>query len=72
MNNIIQLNKNFSLHNNPNGLESIESSSYRSFNDEYSSKNIILNIMDIKYDYENNSLFNNFIEGINELLNIPC
>jgi hypothetical protein len=27
--------------------------------------------MDIKFEYENNCLFNKFIEGINELLNIP-
>ena len=71
MNNIILLNKNFSVHNNPNGLESIEISSNRSFTDEYSTKNLILNIMDIKFEYENNCLFNKFIEGINELLNIP-
>ena len=70
MNNIITLNKNYISHMNPNGLESIESSSNRSFNDDFSLKNIILNIMDIKFDYENNILFNDFIEGINELLNI--
>ena len=71
MNNIIILNKNYISHINPNGLESIESSSNRSFSDDFSLKNIILNIMDIKFDYENNILFNDFIEGINELLNIP-
>ena len=71
MNNIIILNKNYTSHINPNGLESIESSSNRSFSDDFSLKNIILNIMDIKFDYENNILFNDFIEGINELLNIP-
>ena len=71
INNIINLTKNYIVHNNPNGLESIESSSNRSLSDDFSLKNIILNIMDIKFDYENNNLFNKFIEGINELLNIP-
>ena len=71
INNIINLNKNYIIHNNPNGLENIESSSNGSNTDAFSLKNIILNIMDIKFDYENNILFNNFIEGINELLNIP-
>ena len=71
INNITILTKNYIIHNNPNGLESIESSSYRSLSDEFSLKNLILNIMDIKFDYENNTLFNKFIEGINELLNIP-
>ena len=70
INNVVMLNKNYIIHNNPNGLESIESSSYRSLTDDFSLKNIILNIMDIKFDYENNILFNKFIEGINELLNI--
>lgn len=71
INNIIILNKNYIFHNNPNGLESFESTSNASNTDEFSLKNIILNIMDIKFDYENNILFRNFIEGINELLNIP-
>ena len=71
VNNIILFNKNYLAHNNPNGLESIESSSITSSNNDLSFKNIILNIMDIKFDYENNLLFNKFIEGINELLNIP-
>ena len=71
MNNLVLLNKKFIVHNNQNGLESIESSSNGSTTNEFSLKNIILNIMDIKFDYENNILLNNFIEGINELLNMP-
>ncbi len=71
MNNLVLLNKKFIIHNNQNGLESIESSSNGSTTNEFSLKNIILNIMDIKFDYENNILLNNFIEGINELLNMP-
>ena len=70
INNIILLNKNYSMNNNPNGLESFESISNRSNSEEIPFKNIILNVMDIKFEYENNILFNNFIEGINELLNI--
>lgn len=71
INNLIMINKNYILHNIPNGLESIESSRNGSVTDEYSLKNIILNIMDIKFDYENNILTNNFIKGIKELLKIP-
>ena len=71
MNNLVLLNKKFIIHNNQNGLESIESSSNGSTTNEFSLKNIILNIMDIKFDYENNILLNDFIEGINELLNMP-
>ena len=68
--NIILLNKNYSMNNNPNGLESFESISNKSNSEEFPFKNIILNVMDIKFEYENNILFKNFIEGINELLNI--
>ena len=66
---LIKFNKKFMIQNN--GLENFETLTNRSISDDYSLKDIILNIMDIKFDYENNILFNNFIEGINELLNIP-
>ena len=69
MNNIILLSKNYSINNNPNGLESIESITNRSNSEDISFKNIILNIMDIKFEYENNILYNCFFEGVNELLN---
>ena len=65
---MVVLFKKYFLQNNQNGFNSIDSSSNRSKNDEFSYKNIILNIMDIKYEFENNILFNKFKEGINELL----
>ena len=68
INNLVVLFKKYILQNSQNGFDSIDSSSYRSKNDEFSFKNIILNIMDIKYEFENNILFNKFKEGINELL----
>ena len=68
INNLVILFKKYFLQNNQNGFNSIDSSSNRSKNDEFSFKNIILNIMDIKYEFENNILFNKFKEGINELL----
>jgi hypothetical protein len=68
INNLVVLFKKYFLQNNQNGFNSIDSSSNRSKNDEFSFKNIILNIMDIKYEFENNILFNKFKEGINELL----
>ena len=68
INNLVVLFKKYFLQNNQNGFNSIDSSSNRSKNDELSFKNIILNIMDIKYEFENNILFNKFKEGINELL----
>ena len=68
INNLVVLFKKYILQNSQNGFDSIDSSSYRSKNDEFSFKNIILNIMDIKYEFENNILFNKFKEGIDELL----
>lgn len=68
INNIVILFKKYIIQNNLNGFDSVDSSSNRSKYDELSFKNIILNIMDIKYEYENNILFNKFKEGIDELL----
>lgn len=68
INNLVVLFKKYILQNNQNGFNSIDSSSNRSKNEEFSFKNIILNIMDIKYEFENNILFYKFKEGINELL----
>jgi hypothetical protein len=68
INNLVVLFKKYILQNKQNGFNSIDSSSNRSKNDEFSFKNIILNIMDIKFEYENNILFNKFKEGIDELL----
>jgi len=68
INNLVVLFKKYILQNNQNGFNSIDSSSNRSKNEEFSFKNLILNIMDIKYEYENNILFNKFKEGVNALL----
>ena len=68
INNLVVLFKKYILQNSQNGFDSIDTSSNRSKNDEFSFKNIILNIMDIKYEFENNILFNKFKEGIDELL----
>ena len=70
MRNIILLNKNYSMNNKNNGLEYFDSVSNRSNSEELSFKHIILNIMDIKFEYEYNNLYNQLTEGLNELLNI--
>ena len=70
MHNIILLNKNYSMNNKNNGLEYFDSVSNRSNSEELSFKHIILNIMDIKFEYEYNNLYNQLTEGLNELLNI--
>ena len=66
LNNIILLNKHYILYGSPNGIETEFSN--KNGNDNYSIDNLILNIMDIKYYYENNLLMNEFIEGINKIL----
>ena len=66
LNSLILLNKQYILNYNPNGSENEFSN--KNGNDNYSIDNLILNIMDIKYYYENNLLMNEFIEGINKLL----
>ena len=71
MNNLILLNKNYIIQNNTNELESIETNTNISnTDDDFSLKNTILNIMDIKLDYENYILYKNFYEGLNEMLNL--
>ena len=66
LNNLLLLNKQYILYGSPNGIENEFSS--KNGNDNCSIDNLILNIMDIKYYYENNLLMNEFIEGINKLL----
>lgn len=68
INNLVVLFKKYIVQNKQNGFNSLDSSSNRSKSDEFSFKNIILNIMDVKFEYENNILFNKFKEGIDELL----
>ena len=66
LNNLLLLNKQYILYGSPNGIENEFSN--KNGNDNYSIDNLILNIMDIKYYYENNLLINEFIEGINKIL----
>ena len=66
LNNLHLLNKQYILYGSPNGIENEFSN--KNGNDNYSIDNLILNIMDIKYYYENNLLINEFIEGINKIL----
>ncbi len=66
LNNLLLLNKQYILYGSPNGIENEFST--KNGNDNCSIDNLILNIMDIKYYYENNLLMNEFIEGINKLL----
>ena len=66
LNNLLLLNKQYNLYGSPNGIENEFSN--KNGNDNYSIDNLILNIMDIKYYYENNLLINEFIEGINKIL----
>ena len=66
LNNLLLLNKQYILYGSPNGSENEFCN--KNGNDNYSIDNLILNIMDIKYYYENNLLINEFIEGINKIL----
>ena len=61
INNLFILNEQFMEYNNENELEN-------KGNNNILFENIALNIMDIKYFYENNKMIDNFIEGVNKLL----
>ena len=61
INNLYILNEQFMEYNNENELEN-------KGNNNILFENIALNIMDIKYFYENNKMIDNFIEGVNKLL----
>ena len=68
-NNLINLYNN-SIMNNGLGFETIESNRNNSVNEFSIMKKLLLNIMEIKYEYENSILLNNFYDGIKQLLNI--
>ena len=68
LNDIIILNRQYMLYNNQSELEN-EMNEQNNINSSFN--NIILNIMDIKFDYDNNLLKNEFINGINKLFNLP-
>ena len=61
INNLYILNEQFMEYSNENELEN-------KGNNNILFENIALNIMDIKYFYENNKMIDNFIEGVNKLL----
>ena len=64
---IILLNKQNAF-DNPNGVEIKYDNQSKKDNDSDSFDDLILNIMDIKYYYENSLLTNEFINGVNKLL----
>ena len=66
LNNLILLFKNYIIYNNKNRLNyDINENKYN--NNNVSIDALILIIMDLKYDYENNILIDEFLEGINKL-----
>ena len=66
LNNIILLNKQYMADSRVNSENEFNQNNISKFSFE----NIILNIMDLKFDYDNNLLINEFIDGVNNLLNI--
>ena len=64
---IILLNKQNAF-DNPNGIDIKYDNQSKKDNDSDSFDELILNIMDIKYYYENSLLTNEFINGVNKLL----
>jgi hypothetical protein len=63
--NLILLFKNYIIYNNKNRLNEILKE--KNFNNTFSDDALIFVIMDLKYDYENNLLHNEFFEGVNKL-----
>ena len=82
LNDIIMLNRQYTIINNRNESEIeydlnnnnniIINNNSLSDNDNYNNsiENILLNIMDMKFNYDNNLLKDEFINGVNELFNI--
>ena len=64
LNDIILLNKQYMSYNREYEFNN------KNINDKLYFENIILNIMDLKYIYDNDLLINEFIDGVNKLLNI--
>ena len=67
LNDIVILNRQNMLYNNQSGIENEINGQNKN---DLSFNNIILNIMDIKFDYDNNLLKDEFINGINILFNL--
>ena len=68
LNDIILLNKQYMANNSRVSTENEFNN--QNNNDKFSLENVILNIMDLKFDYDNNLLINEFIDGVNNLLNL--
>lgn len=67
---LILLNKQYTLYDNSNGFDIKYGNQNKidNDNDNDSFDDLILNIMDIKYYYENSLLTNEFIDGVSRLL----
>ena len=75
LNDIIMLNRQYMINNNKNGneneieydIDNINNQNNDNYN--YAFDNIILNIMDMKFNYDKNLLMDEFTNGINKLFN---
>ena len=67
INNLILLNKEYLLYKNQNEIDEVEDDGDIS-DKKIVTKDIIFNLMDMKIEYEKNLLYDEFIEGLNELL----
>ena len=75
LNDIIMLNRQYMINNNKNGneneieydIDNINNQNNDNYN--YALDNIILNIMDMKFNYDKNLLMDEFTNGINKLFN---
>ena len=65
--NIILLNKKYLLFKNQKKSKNLENNLYN-LNNKSDIKDILFNIIDIKFEYENNILYEKFIEHLNKLL----
>ena len=69
--NLILLNEEYLLNKSQNEFDNFENNMNYG-NKNIAIKDILFNIMDIKFEYEKNILYDKFTEGLNELLlNIP-
>ena len=67
INNLILLNKEYLLYKNQNEIDEVEDEGDIS-DKKIVTKDIIFNLMDTKIEHEKNLLYDEFIEGLNELL----
>ena len=72
-NKLISLNKQYIIEKNQNGGEYASNNKNNinnSIENNITIENIILNIMEMKFDYDNNLLKDEFVNGLNKLLNV--